>query len=256
MTDDLAAAADANYVESTRIFAEQCCATGASSRLNGLLLTSTGTGVEWLNIAFAAGSVAEAEADLSEAASYYRGLGVPWLLRVPEGAAPAFGRAVAACGLRYTDDVPGMVLAPIPAAIPEPPIEIRPVADADDVAAFARLLGDAFGLAPGDARSVFSDRMLAARGLSAYLGYLDGEPVATSMLIPTDDVAGVWAISTAEAARRRGIGEAVTWHAVERGRELGCTMASLQASEMGQPVYERMGFRTVSRYRTYVSREV
>jgi hypothetical protein len=32
----------------------------------------------------------------------------------------------------------------------------------------------------------------------------------------------------------------------------GCDVAALQASEMGRPIYERMGFRTVVRYTAYV----
>jgi hypothetical protein len=32
----------------------------------------------------------------------------------------------------------------------------------------------------------------------------------------------------------------------------GCDVAALQASEMGRPIYERLGFRTVVRYATYV----
>ena len=35
-------------------------------------------------------------------------------------------------------------------------------------------------------------------------------------------------------------------------RGLGCAMASLQASPMGLPVYERIGFEQVADYRTYV----
>ncbi len=32
----------------------------------------------------------------------------------------------------------------------------------------------------------------------------------------------------------------------------GCDVAALQASEMGRPIYERLGFRTVVRYAAYV----
>ena len=51
--------------------------------------------------------------------------------------------------------------------------------------------------------------------------------------------------------RRRGIGEAITWHAVHVGAERGALIACLQASEMGAPVYERMGFRVTAQYLTF-----
>jgi hypothetical protein len=41
---------------------------------------------------------------------------------------------------------------------------------------------------------------------------------------------------------------------VAAGAALGCPSAFLQASEMGQPVYRRMGFETVAPYRTFYRR--
>jgi predicted acetyltransferase len=64
-------------------------------------------------------------------------------------------------------------------------------------------------------------------------------------------VAGVYNVAALPSHRRRGIGEAMTWRSVARGREAGCTVAVLEASEMGRPVYERMGFRVVAPYRTF-----
>jgi hypothetical protein len=43
----------------------------------------------------------------------------------------------------------------------------------------------------------------------------------------------------------------MTAHAVRRGAELGAVMASLQASDMGRPVYEHMGFRVTAWYRNF-----
>jgi hypothetical protein len=39
------------------------------------------------------------------------------------------------------------------------------------------------------------------------------------------------------------------------GRAAGCDVAALQASEMGRPIYERLGYRTVVRYRAFVDPE-
>jgi len=43
----------------------------------------------------------------------------------------------------------------------------------------------------------------------------------------------------------------MTWRSVLRGREAGCSVAVLEASELGKPVYERMGFRVVAPYKTF-----
>jgi predicted GNAT family N-acyltransferase len=52
-----------------------------------------------------------------------------------------------------------------------------------------------------------------------------------------------------ERARRRGIGRAVTWAAIDAGRTAwDSEIAILQSSEMGAAVYRSMGFEEISRY--------
>lgn len=84
-----------------------------------------------------------------------------------------------------------------------------------------------------------------------YVGYADGRAVAASALIASQRVAGADNVACLREQRRRGFGEAMTGHAVRRGRETGCVVASLQASEMGRPLYERMGFKPAGGYRTF-----
>ena len=81
-----------------------------------------------------------------------------------------------------------------------------------------------------------------------YSGLVDGVVVATSMLIATGSVAGIYWVATLEEHRGHGYGEALTWAAVGGGREFGCEIASLQASKLGRPVYTRMGFEHVLDY--------
>jgi ribosomal protein S18 acetylase RimI-like enzyme len=65
----------------------------------------------------------------------------------------------------------------------------------------------------------------------------------------------VYYVATLPDFRRRGLGEAMTRRAIAQGAAAGCNVATLQASPLGLPIYERMGFRRVGYYRTYVEQE-
>lgn len=76
------------------------------------------------------------------------------------------------------------------------------------------------------------------------LGRLNGRPIATNILFNGAGVVGVYGIAVTPAARGRGIGAAITLGPVleERDRS-GYRHAVLFSTEMGVPVYERIGFR-------------
>jgi GNAT superfamily N-acetyltransferase len=90
--------------------------------------------------------------------------------------------------------------------------------------------------------------------LRYYLGLWHGEPVARSMLFVAAGVAGIYWVGTAEKARRQGIATALTERAVQEARARGLRWAVLQASEMGEGVYQRMGFAEHCRMGIYVWR--
>lgn len=84
-----------------------------------------------------------------------------------------------------------------------------------------------------------------------FLGVLDGEPVATASLVTAGGAAGIYNVTTVEAARGRGIGAAMTVAAARHGAAHGLGLATLQASTMGRPIYERLGFEFVCDLRPY-----
>ncbi len=87
-----------------------------------------------------------------------------------------------------------------------------------------------------------------------FVGRLDGEPVSASQLFLHAGVAGVYAVATAPSARRQGIGEALTRAALLAGRARGYHVGTLQASTMGQPIYERQGFHSLTSFHLYLWR--
>ena len=150
--------------------------------------------------------------------------------------------------------IPGMVLDPIPDTHPSPPkeLQIRHVGGSEEVTDFLRTAAVGFG-APPNFFDVWKPGFLAAgAGLSprdaTYVGYVGGKPAATALCFTTGNVAGIYIVSTLPEFRRRGFGESMTWRAIAGGRMAGCRLSYLQASKMGRPIYERMGYRVIEEY--------
>ena len=156
--------------------------------------------------------------------------------------------------LTEKEAVPGMVLNPIPDACPNPPkeLQIRHVSSSEEVTDFLRTAAVGFG-APLNFFDVLKPGLLAGGTRSwsreaTYVGYVAGKPAATSTRVTTGEVAGIYNVTTLPEFRRRGFGESMTWRADADGRTAGCKLSYLQASEMGRPIYERMGYRVVEEY--------
>ena len=76
------------------------------------------------------------------------------------------------------------------------------------------------------------------------LGRLHGEPVATNILLNGSGVVGVYGIAVSPSARGKGIGAAITLKPLLEARVRDrYNYAVLFSTEMGVPVYKRIGFR-------------
>lgn len=102
-------------------------------------------------------------------------------------------------------------------------------------------------------RGYTDHRGLLADDVVAFIAYLDGDPVSIAMTIVSHSVAGVYWVGSLEQARGKGLGRAVTVAATNAGFDLGADIASLQASPMGKPIYEEMGYETVYDYKLFMS---
>ena len=154
---------------------------------------------------------------------------------------------------------PWMVLRErLPDAPPPAGVSVEQVRDEarfQDVVRVAQAAWASVGLPPDETAALLArtDRALAPHLVWA-LACLDGRPAAAAMALCSHGVAGIYWVSTAPEARRRGLGEEVTRAVGNAGFDAGMRVAALQASAMGYPIYLRMGYQTVSHTRWYLAR--
>lgn len=84
-----------------------------------------------------------------------------------------------------------------------------------------------------------------------FVAFVDEQPVATTSLLVRGELAGVYHVVTLAEHRGRGIGAAITRHALQHARDAGARVAALQASKLGFPVYRSVGFENACTLRMF-----
>ena len=253
---DLARAIEENGAEFLMLLGR---AAGAEVRDDGRVRWAIGNcPIDYHNcVVHAALAPEEADEEIEASLERMRVHGVPGSWHVgPSMRPPDLGERLVAHGLEYGGDDIGMAvdLSTLPEEVPVPEgFVVERVRDENGLAAWIEALGSGFGEGPVEAEWVGEVyRRLGDEGpWRHYLGRLGEEPVATATLFFGAGVAGVYFVCTVERARRRGIGAAVTLAALREARDLGYTVGVLGSSEMGFPVYRRLGFEEYCRIGLY-----
>ena len=230
---------------------------GGSGREGDVAWFASGLPVAFFNQVVATGDATDLAA-LARAVDAIRARGVPFHVRVRSGVDDAIVPALADLGLREDPDeaYPAMALHPIPADVAPADgpgdLDIRMVADAAGLEDHLAVVSGGFGLPIEFARQIVPLEEVTLPGFGLFVGYLGDRPVATSLGFTSEGTVGVYNVATLDDARRRGYGAAVTRRAVADGAARGATVAILQSSAMGRPVYEAIGFREVLAFRVFV----
>ena len=233
---------------------------GEIRRDRDLLLTSAGVRFRAINAASLADLAPDAAADrIGDGVAWLSARTDRWRWLVGPTSRPAdLDASLRAAGLGLLSDNPGMALD-LRAWQPEAPqpagLVIEPVVDEDGLARWRDVQQRGLGLdaEATDAWWVAHRRpgFDPAHPLRNWVASLEGMPVAAAALFVGAGVAGIYNVCTVPEARGRGIGRAVTGAALDEAVSRGLDLAILGASEMGLPVDRRMGFREVSRLRSY-----
>jgi GNAT superfamily N-acetyltransferase len=243
--DDLVLVADESFVACFRKLAQHV-PHGETHEAGSIFSFSTGLPLSGFN-----GCVVTEEAQPAELAAslaWVAARNVPFRVWVAEKLAAGLAGVPTSYGLEPADSLyPGMVLHPIPdAPALSAGVSVVPILE-PSLDEFIGVLGES-GLRAELAHRLISPSFAADPDVQLFVGRLDGKPVGTSIAIRSRDVSGVVYVGTLPQARRRGVGTAVTWAAVEAGRAWGCDTIVLQSSVLGLSMYSDMGFRTVAPY--------
>ena len=256
MRQDRFAALDCNYLDANRIFVTSSD-RGEYRERRDVALCCCGLPAEPLNWGFLKPPYDDVHATAEAVKAYFSTRQLPFNVTVRDTEArPVLEKLESRGWRRKSDPTPGMTLA-MPAAIPAAPgrLRIEEMRTLEQLVAFRDVAFRGFGYPVALARYFLSEPLLELPHLRFYAGLVDGAVVATSMLIATGSVAGIYWVATLEDQRGHGYGAALTWAAVAGGRAFGCDVASLQASKLGCPVYARMGFEHVLDYEHLVPPE-
>ena len=176
---------------------------------------------------------------LEEVAEAYREAGVrAWTVWVPRQDEAA--RSLLEEAGHVLDASPAAMAADLAAV--EPPRDTDPPpADAPRLEELGQLndlaygtgdqLGKVIGEGEGDPEYV-------------YVARESGQAVAGLLTADHRGDTSVWWVATAPEARGRGLATGLMRHALADGRERGNDISTLQATKLGRPVYERLGYQT------------
>jgi GNAT superfamily N-acetyltransferase len=194
---------------------------------------------------------------LRRAESFFGALGRGWETWVRDVADADLRQAAETFGLCAAPELIGMVLDSSPDLRDvSGDVDFVWVGDMPGIRDFANVAADGFREeAPGLSdliRAIFSERRsLIAPDTAAFVLRYKGEPAATALTMVKEDVAWIGWVATRRQFRGRGLGRLATAAATRAGFTLGAEFASLEATTMGAPVYLRLGFREIVRYRNY-----
>jgi GNAT superfamily N-acetyltransferase len=133
-----------------------------------------------------------------------------------------------------------------------PDLRVEPVADTDQLIAYADINSEAYGFPIEWGRSGLSRSKLWKTAFYSYLGYEGNRPVSAASAVVNDGIIFLALVATRPDAQHKGYAEVVVRHALQAAHEAtGLTRTVLHASDAGLPVYRRVGYHETCKIHAY-----
>ena len=168
-----------------------------------------------------------------------------WLPSPREQAAPIFAEH----GWVQISEGAGMVCEKPAGVVSVDGLEYRRVASKELRQAAADINAAGYGVSAEMAREALDSEALWGEGCFGYVGYFNGKPVATSTTYVRSGYLYVALVATLPEFRSRSFAKAITTHSInEASGASGLQRTILHATPMARPMYELLGFRTVTTF--------
>jgi GNAT superfamily N-acetyltransferase len=215
-------------------------------------LALSGEAVADLNYAVI-GPGADPEARLREFAEAISADGLPIVFVLPSAMAEQLAKSAQEAGLRHVGSMPLMIHdAPLTPAS-DGTCQVARVTDAEALRDANTLTARAFSLPEDATQRAFGPAILTAPGVGVFLARQGATPISSVQTTCFGSTVGIWTMGTPPEHQRKGAGRALLEQVMQRHRDAGATQFFLCATQAGYPLYDRLGFRTVSECAVWVA---
>lgn len=130
---------------------------------------------------------------------------------------------------------------------------LKQVETQEDIKDFSKVLEDSFEKDPFTVKTMFdSKKNLISEYSKSFLIYnRDKKPVSIAITSITKDAAGIYYVGTIKEERSKGLGKAIVKVSTNMGFEMGKDLVILQASKLGEIVYNKLGYKKIGTYLTF-----
>lgn len=185
---------------------------------------------------------------------YFKWRGRPFSVLSMDALVPYAGKLLSRFSYTEYDSMPAMWLEGMPreGLRGSTDLWVSRVTTPQPLATFRSILSQVFHLSMGEVNLVLGEKTLSVPTVRHYLGWLDDKAVATATLVLSGRAAGIWNVGTLPEYRHRGVAAAIMRHVLAEARSMGFYSSMLLASSEGLPLYERLGYETLSTIRIFV----
>lgn len=214
---------------------------GRIQRLDGGVLVASPVPVAngYFNAAFPRNDIDPAQF-ITQARTFFAESSSPFIFWVPETFVQSLALAEAGSSSALQEASPQMVItAPL---ISSSVLTVREVESADDRALFGELCEAGYQI-PGLSWILDQHDALGAPSTTWAIARDGNEPLGVGCAYLHGTSGGVFYVATPPSAARKGAATAVTTWLTAKLFSAGATEVTLQASDQGRAVYQRLGFR-------------